>query len=60
VLVDYEHYERLKALSQRTETTEAPAHPRPGAQYLMVANPPSSLKNWLNLPPEGKTFPEVR
>jgi prevent-host-death family protein len=59
VLVDYEHYERLKELSERveaaspTESAEEQHHPRPGAQYPTVANPPSSLKDWLDLIPDG-------
>lgn len=63
VLVDYEHYERLKELSERAEAaslTEAASkpsekqhHPRPGAQYPTVANPPFSLKDWLDLIPDG-------
>lgn len=65
VLVDYEHYERLKELSEQaqaaslteaaapTETAKEQHHPRPGAQYPTVANPPSSLKDWLDLIPDG-------
>jgi prevent-host-death family protein len=59
VLVDYEYYERLKELSEQakaaslTESSEEQHHPRPGAQYPTVANPPSSLKNWHNLIPDG-------
>jgi prevent-host-death family protein len=59
VLVDYDHYERLKELSKGadaaslTETAEEQKHPRPGAQYPTVSNPPSSLKEWLNLIPDG-------
>lgn len=58
VLVDYEHYERLKDLSEqaqaasRTKPAQEQHHPRPGAQYPTVANPPSSLKNWHNLIPD--------
>lgn len=53
VLVDYEYYERLKELSERAEAAEEQKHPRPGAQYPTVANPPSSLKGWLDLIPDG-------
>lgn len=59
VLVDYEHYERLKELSERaeaaapTEPSKKSHHPRPGAQYPTVVNPPSSLKDWLDLIPDG-------
>ena len=55
VLVDYDHYERLKARSEQAETlsptasSETHYHPRPGAQYPTVATPPSSLKNWHDL-----------
>ncbi len=59
VLVGYEQYERLKELSEQaeaaslTEAAEKQHHPRPGAQYPTVANPPSSLKDWLDLIPDG-------
>ncbi len=55
VMVDYDHYERLKARSEQAETlsptasSETQYHPRPGAQYPTVATPPSSLKNWHDL-----------
>ena len=55
VLVSYEHYEQLKECSEHREleTAETPKHPRPGAHYPTVANPPSSLGNWLNLIKDG-------
>jgi len=59
VLVDYEHYERLKELSERAKaaspsgTAHEQHHPRPGAQYPTVANPPSSLEDWRSLIPDG-------
>lgn len=55
VLVDYEHYERLKEASQRaaSETEEADSYPRVAARYATVANEPSSLKDWLDLIPDG-------
>ena len=59
VLVDYEHYERLKERSEQTKASPRAEgdkeleYPRAGAQYPTVANPPSSLKNWLNLIPDG-------
>ena len=53
VLVDYQHYKRLKGLSKRSVTVEEQQYPRPGAQYPTVANSPESLKNWENLIPDG-------
>jgi len=59
VLVDCEHYERLKGrsrLSQRVSPTEPEddrVHPREGVQYPTVANPASSLKTWLDPISEG-------
>mgnify|MGYP006307568659 CR=1 FL=1 len=55
VLVDYEHYERLKEASKRgrAKTEEDQSYPRPGARYPTVANEPSSLKDWEDLIPEG-------
>ncbi len=56
VLVEYAHYERLKArvdAGSPTAPTEKEAHPRSGAQYPTVANPPSSLRNWHDLIPDG-------
>ena len=59
VLVDYEYYERLNERSEQsqrmppTESEKGQMHPREGAQYPTVANPPSSLKTWLDLIPEG-------
>jgi prevent-host-death family protein len=59
VLVDYEHYESLKERSEQieaaslTKADEKQEHPHAGAQHPAVANPPSSLKNWLNLIPDG-------
>ena len=55
VLVDYEHYERLKegSVPGKAETEEDRSYPRPGARYPTVANEPASLKDWLNLIPEG-------
>lgn len=59
VLVDYEYDERVKERSEQsqwvspTEFEEGRTHPRQGAQYPTVASLPSSLKNWLDLIPEG-------
>ena len=55
VLVNYEHYERLKegSVPGKSDVEEDQSYPRPGARYPTVANEPSSLKDWLNLIPEG-------
>jgi prevent-host-death family protein len=55
VLVDYDHYERLKAASEpeRAESEREPSYPRPGMRHPTVVNEPASLREWMDLIPDG-------
>ncbi len=55
VLVDYDHYERLRSASEseKAESEAEPSYPRPGVRYPTVLNEPDSLRDWVDLIPDG-------
>lgn len=53
VLVDYDHYERLKAASELERAESEPSYPHQETRYPTVVNEPASLRDWVDLIPDG-------